>query len=135
MAPKEQIKLDFKDDSKHLVLFVRRDGMADDSGPLGGGAVVESGVHDIVSGGGGDPRGYLEITAPSGDVACIGWTVSAVFVPGEGGKPRLLDNGVWELVGDTSNFAGMKGVGILHIKPTTPTDRRFILDGDLVTAP
>ncbi len=134
MTPKEQIKLDFKDDSKHFVLFVRREGTAEGSGPLAGGSVVEYGMHDLVRGVGGDPRGYLEITAPSGDVAYVKWTVRAVFVPGEDGKPRLLDNGVWEIVGGTGAFAGMKGAGTLHIKPVTKTDRRFILEGDLVPA-
>jgi hypothetical protein len=134
MSPKEQIKLDFKDDSKHFVLFVRREGQAEGSGPLAGGAVVEYGMHDLVPGVGGDPRGYLEFTVPSGDVAYIKWTVRAVFVPGEGGKPRLLDNGIWEIVGGTGAFAGMKGAGILHIKPETKTDRRFILEYDLVPA-
>ena len=134
MSPKEQIKLDFKDDSKHFVLFVRREGMAEGSGPLAGGSVVEYGMHDLIPGVGGDPRGYLEITAPSGDVAYIKWKVRAVFVPGEGSKPRLLDNGIWEIVGGTGAFAGMKGAGTLHIKPASPTDRRFILEGDLVPA-
>jgi hypothetical protein len=134
MSPKEQIKLDFKDGSKHFVLLVRREGKAEGSGPLAGGSVVEYGMHDIIRGVGGHPRGYLEITTPSGDIAYIKWTVRAVFVPGEGGKPRLLDNGVWEIVGGTGAFAGMKGAGTMHIKPVTKTDRRFILEGDLVPA-
>jgi hypothetical protein len=29
----------------------------------------------------------------------------------------------------------MSGAGILHIKPVSQTDRRFILEGDLVAAP
>jgi hypothetical protein len=132
MSPKQQMKLDFADGSKHFVLLVRREGQATGSGPLSGGSVVEYGMHDIVRGVGGDPRGYLEIKVPSGDIAYIKWTVRAVFVPGPKGKPRLLDNGFWELAGGTGVFAAMKGAGTMHIRPVTKTDRRFILQGELV---
>lgn len=135
MSPKEQMKLKFKDGSKHFVLLVKREGVAEGNGPLAGGSVTEYGMHDIIPGVGGDPRGYLEIIAPSGDIAYIKWQVRAVFVPGEGGKPRLLDNGVWELAGGTGKFATMKGAGSLNIKPASKTDRRFILQGELVASP
>lgn len=44
----------------------------------------------------------------------------------------LRDNGVWEVVGGTGKFKGLKGAGMLHIKPVSPTDRNFILEGELV---
>jgi len=132
MSPKQQMKLDFADGSKHFVLLVRREGQSAGGGPLAGGSVTEYGMHDIVRGVGGDPRGDLEIKKPSGDIAYIKWTVRAIFVPGPGGKPRLFDNGVWELAGGTGVFAAMKGAGTMHIKPVTKTDRRFILEGELV---
>ena len=34
----------------------------------------------------------------------------------------------------TGSFKGLKGAGTLHIKSANPTDRIFILDGDLVPA-
>jgi hypothetical protein len=46
----------------------------------------------------------------------------------------LLDNGVWEVIGGTGNFKGLKGAGILHIKPVSATDRNFILEGEIVPA-
>ncbi len=51
-----------------------------------------------------------------------------------GGKPKMLGNGHWELVGGTGTFAGMKGVGTLQIKRASKTSRRFILEGELVPA-
>ncbi|MGX1097390.1 hypothetical protein [Amorphus sp. MBR-141] len=133
MAPKEKIQLDFNDGSKHFLLMVRREGEAKGTGLLNGTKVVEYGMHDIVPGVGGDPRGYLVMTAPNGDIAYVKWQVRAVFVPGPDGKPQLLDNGFWELTSGTGAFSGATGAGILHIKAVSPTDRKFILDGDIFT--
>jgi hypothetical protein len=132
MSPKEQIQLDFADGSKHFVLMVKREGKATGEGSLAGAAVTEYGRHDITPGIGGDPSGYLVFTAPDGDIAYIKWLVRAVFVPGPDNKPMLLDNGVWEVVGGTGKLKGLKGAGTLHIKAVSPTDRKFILDGELV---
>lgn len=132
MVPKEQMRLDFADGSKHFLLMVRREGKATGTGPLAGASVTEFGYHDIIPGDSGDPRGYLVFTLPSGDLAYLKWTVRAVFVPGEDGKPKLLDNGVWEIAGATGQLKGLKGAGILHIRAVSPADREFELTGELV---
>ena len=80
---------------------------------------------------GGEPRGYLEFTKAGGDKAYIKWTIQAVFVPGPDGKPKLLDNGVWQVVSGTGKLAKLKGAGTFHLVPTGPTDRRFVLEGEL----
>ena len=134
MTPKDQIKLDFADGSRHFMLMVKREGRAAGTGPLAGAAVTEFGVHDIVPGVGGDPRGYLVFADTAGDIAYVKWQVRAIFVPGPDGKPALLDNGFWEISGGTGRFTGMKGGGTLNIKPAGPTDRRFILDGEVHAA-
>lgn len=131
MVPKEQIRLDFADGSRHFVVAVRREGRSEGNGPLAGAAVTEHGWHDIVPGVGGDPRGYLVFTASKDDVAYIKWQVRAVFVPGPDGKPKLLDNGFWEVAGGTGKFKGLKGAGTLHIKAVSPTDREFSLTGEV----
>ncbi len=132
MAPKEQIRLDFADSSKHFLLMVRREGKAAGTGPLAGASVTEYGYHDIIPGDSGEPRGYLVFTAQNGDLTYVKWTVRAVFVPGEDGKPKLLDNGVWEIVGATGSLKGLKGAGILHIRAVSPADREYELTGELV---
>lgn len=132
MVPKEQIKLDFKDGSGHFVLMVRREGTASGSGLLNGASVVEFGRHDIIPGVAGDPSGYLVVTKGEGNIAYIKWTVRAVFLPGPDGKPEINDNGFWEVVSGTGAFKGLKGAGTLHIKAANPTDRIFILEGNLV---
>lgn len=132
MVPKEQLRLDFADGSKHFLLMVRREGKAVGTGPLAGASVTEFGYHDIIPGDSGDPRGYLVLTQPNGDLAYVKWTVRAVFVPGEDGKPKLLDNGVWEIAGATGQLRGLKGAGILHIRAVSPADREFELTGELV---
>ncbi len=134
LSPQEQIRLNFEDGSKHFVLMVRRTGKAEGQGPLAGASVTEYGMHDLVRGKDGDPRGYLVFAHQDGSKAYIKFRVRAVFVPGPSGKPRLLDNGYWEVVGTTGRFDGMKGAGTMHIKPASKTDRRFILNGDLVAA-
>ena len=135
LTPKEQIRLDFADGSRHFVVMVKREGKATGSGPLAGTAASEYGRHDIVPGVSGDASGYLVFAAPDGDIAYVKWLVRAVFVPGPDGKPMVLDNGVWEVVGGgTGKFKGLQGAGTLHIKPVSPTDRNFILEGELVPA-
>lgn len=133
MSPKEQMRFEFEDGSKHFVLFVRREGKAEGQGALAGAAVTEYGMHDLIPGKGGDPRGYLVFADSSGDKAYVKWQVLAVFIPTPDGKQALLDNGFWELAGGTGKYKEMKGAGTLHIKAVSQTDRRFILDG--TTAP
>lgn len=133
VAPKEQIRLDFADGSRHFVAMVRREGKATGSEPFAGSDVAEYGFHDVIPGEGGDPRGYLTFTN-AGGIAYVKWTIRAVFVPGADGKPMLLDQGVWELVGGTGRFKGAKGAGTINLKSVSPTDRKFILTGDVVTA-
>lgn len=135
VTPREQIRLDFGDGSKHFVAMVKREGKATGQGPLAGAAVTEYGRHDIVPGVGGEPSGYLVFAAAEGDVVYVKWQVRAVYVPGPDGKPALLDNGIWEVVGASGKFKGLQGAGTLHIKPASATDRNFILEGDLVPAP
>ncbi len=101
------MKLDFKGGTGHFFLMVRREGNAEGSGPLAGAAVTEFGAHDITPGVGGEPRGYLVFTIPAGDEAYVKWSVQGTFVAGEGGKPKLLDNGVWQLNGGTGHFKGL----------------------------
>lgn len=132
VTTKEQIRLDFADGSDHFVLMVKREGKATGRGPLMGTAVTEYGRHDIVPGVGGDPSGYLVFAAGDGDVAYVKWSMRAVFVPGADGKPVRLDNGFWEVVGATGKFNGMQGAGTLQLKAVSPTDRNFILEGELV---
>ena len=131
VSQKEAIKLDFADGSKHFFLLVRREGKSEGQGPLADANVTEYGAHDIAPGVGGEPRGYLEFTKADGDKAYIKWTIQAVFVPGPDGKPKLLDNGVWQVVSGTGKLAKLKGAGTFHLVPTGPTDRRFVLEGEL----
>jgi len=132
VAQKEAIRLEFADGSKHFFLLVRREGKADGDGPLSGAVVQEYGAHDIVPGVGGEPRGYLEFTRPDGDKAYLKWTIQAVFVPGPDGKPKLLDNGVWQVVAGTGKLEKLRGAGTFHLLATGPTERRFVLEGELV---
>lgn len=132
LVPKEQIRLDFKDGSGHFVLMVRREGMASGSGLFEGAQIVEYGRHDIVPGVAGDPSGYLVVTKGEGNLAYLKWTVRAVFLPGKDGKPELNDNGFWEVISGTGRFKGLQGAGVLHIRSANPTDRIFILEGQLV---
>ena len=135
LAPQEQTRMEFRDGSGHFVLMVRREGTAEGSGPLAGTRVTEHGWHDITPGVGGDPRGYLTFDAGDG-LAYVKWTVRAVFVPNPEGGMRLLDNGVWEVVGATGSLDGLQGAGTLHITPApapaAEADRLFRLDGDLI---
>ena len=131
MSPKEQMRLDFADGSQHFLLMVRREGKTEGTGALAGASVTEYGWHDIVLGNAGDPRGYLVFSASKEDIAYVKWQVRAVFIPGADGKPKLLDNGFWEIAGGTGKFKGVRGAGTLHIKAVSPTDREYSLTGEI----
>jgi len=132
VAQKEAIRLDFADASKRFFLLVRREGKSEGQGPLASATVQEYGVHDVVPGVGGEPRGYMEFVKPDGDKAYIKWTIQAVFVPGPDGKPKLLGNGVWQVVGATGKLEKLKGAGSFRLLFPGPNDRRFVMEGELV---
>jgi hypothetical protein len=131
VSTKEQTRLDFADGSGRFVAMVRREGKATGQGLLSGTAVNEYGRHEVIPGTSGDGNGYLVFALPQGDVAHVKWQVRAVFVPGPDGKAKVLDNGVWEVVGGTGKLKGLKGAGTLNLKVLSPTDRNFILQGEL----
>lgn len=130
-SPKEQIRLDFADASKHFVLMVRREGTAKGQRAVGRNGGRGYGRHDIIPGVGGEPSGHLVFTATASDIAYVKWLVHAVFVPSADGKTMLLDNGIWEVAGGTRKFNRLQGAGTMRIKSVSPTDRNFILEGDL----
>jgi hypothetical protein len=132
VAQKEAIRLDFADQSKRFFLMVRREGKTEGQGPLAGTTVQEYGVHDVVPGVGGEPRGYLEFVMPDGSKAYLRWTIQAVFVPGPDGKPTLLDNGLWQVVSGTGKLDKLKGAGTFRLRFPGPTDRRFVMEGELI---
>jgi hypothetical protein len=129
---KEAIRLDFADQSKKFLLLVRREGKSEGQGPLAGATVQEFGAHDITPGVGGEANGYLEFVKSDGDKAYIKWAIQAVFVPGPDGKPKLLPNGVWQVVGATGKLEKLKGAGAFHLVASGPTERRFVMEGELV---
>jgi len=131
MSPKEQIYVDLPTPQKHFVLFVKREGKATGTGIFDGAEFTEYGMHDIRPGLDGSARGYIVAKLLNRDQAVIQWEVQATFIPGPDGKPRLLDNGVWRLIGGTGSLDGVKGAGILHIKAVSPTDREFELTGEV----
>jgi hypothetical protein len=135
LAPKQQVRLDFKHDDRHFLMFTEREGSATGSGVFSSAKVSEFGMHDVVRGEGGRATGYLEAIATNGDVAYFRWELRALFVAGSDGKSRVIDNGYWELAGGTGQFENMRGVGTLLLEFVSKTDRRFLLEGDLSPAP
>lgn len=132
VTQKEAIQLNFEDASKRFFLMVRREGTSEGQGPLAGAAVQEFGVHEVVPGVGGEPRGYLEFVTTDGSKAYLKWVIHAAFVPGPDGKPKLLANGVWEVAGGTGALDTLSGAGRFSLEFPGPTDRRFVLEGELV---
>ena len=135
LSPKDQINLDFKDDSRHFVILMQREGSADGSGVFEGAKVVEYGMHDVTRGDGGKASGYFEATTTGGDIAYFRWRLRALFVAGPDGKAKIINNGYWELTGGTGQFATMRGVGTMLLEFVSKTDRRFVLEGDISSAP
>lgn len=134
MDPQEEMRFEMGDGTPHFVLAVRREGVSEGEGVLAGAKVTEFGWHDIQPPLGGDPRGYLRIEAENGDVAIIKFTVRAVFMKGAD-KPALHDDGFWELVSGTGQFADKRGVGALKIEPAGDPKRLFSLTGEIGEKP
>ena len=134
VSPKEQMRLDFADGSKRYLVMVKREGKATGNGPLVGATVVDWGMHDVMPGIGAEAHGYLVFTMPEGDIAYIKSQFRAVSVPGSDGKPKNLLNGFWEVVSGTGKLKGLQGAGTLRINVVSPTDRQWILEGELVQA-
>ena len=74
----------------------------------------------------------MEFVTTAGDKAYIKWVIQAVFVPGPDGKPKLLDNGVWQVVGGTGKLDKLKGAGTFRLQFTGPNARRFVMEGELI---
>jgi hypothetical protein len=134
VTPKAESKLEFADGSKRYLLATQREGKAVGSGPLAGATMLEWGVHDVNPGNGANANGYLVFTTPEGDIAYLKYQFRAVFVPAADGKSRLLANGFWETTGGTGKLKSLRGAGTIQISAPSPKDRKWILDGDLVSA-
>lgn len=135
LSPKDHISLDFKDDDRHFVTLIQREGSADGSGVFEGAKVVEYGLHDVTRGHSGKASGYFEATTTGGDVAYFRWRLRAWFVAGPDGKAKVINSGSWELTGGTGQFATMRGVGTMRLEFVSKTDRRFVLEGDISPPP
>jgi hypothetical protein len=135
VSPKDQINLDFKDDNRHFVILMQREGSADGGGVFKGATVLEYGLHDITRGESGKASGYFEATTTGGDIAYFRWRLRAVFVAGPDGKTKVINNGYWELSGGTGQFATLRGVGNMRLEFVSKTERRFVLEGNIAPAP
>lgn len=135
LSTTDQISLGFKNDSRHFVTLIQREGSAAGGGVFEGARVVEYGMHDVTSGEGGKASGYLEATTTGGDIAYFEWRLRAFFVAGPDGNARVVNAGHWELFGGTGQFATMRGVGTMLLEFVSKTDRRYVLEGDISPAP
>lgn len=132
LSQKEQLRLEFADGSKRYLAMVRREGKATGQGPIVGAITTEWGMHDVTPRVGFNSHGYLVFAMPDGDIAYLKTQLRATTVPGPDGKPRNLLNGLWEVVGASGKLKGIQGAGTLSINAVGPTDRQWILDGEMV---
>jgi hypothetical protein len=135
LSTQEDISLAFKDDSRHFVVLLRREGSASGDGVFKDAKVVEFGMHDVTRGEDAKASGYIEATTTAGDIAYFRWRLRAFFVSGPDGQVKPINSGYWELSGGTGPFATLRGVGTLLIEFLNKTERRYLLEGDLSPAP
>jgi len=132
LSHKEGLRLNFADESKRYLAMVRREGKATGQGPLVGATATEWGVHDVTPGVGIDAHGYLVFTLPNGDIAYLKEQSRATTVSGSDGKPKTFLYGTWEVVGASGTLKGLQGAGTLRINAVSPTERQWILEGEMV---
>ena len=77
LSTKADISLAFKDDSRHFVTLLRREGSATGDGVFKDAQVVEYGMHDVTRGDSAKASGYIEATTSGGDVAYFRWQLRA----------------------------------------------------------
>ena len=123
-------RIEFADGSKRYVALIQREGQARSPGLLGGAKVVEFGMHDITPGVSSDTIFYHAFTMTNGDHAYIKSTFRGVTVQGPDGKPKNILNGLWEVVSSSGGLKGLKGTGVVHIKPVSKDEREFSFEGD-----
>ncbi len=133
LETQESFKFEFADGTKHFVLAVKREGIAEGTGPFAGATITEIGWHDVDPPNGGAPVGYLQVETPNGDVAVLSFRATAIFTKPEG-KLMLHNHGVWELVSGTGQFERMRGVGSLNILPLGGPNK-FTIKGEVGDAP
>ena len=131
----ESISLGFKDNERHFVTLLKREGKGAGSGVFEGAKVAEYGLHDVVNGDTAQATGYLEVVTGSGDAAYLRWELRAHFVSGSDGGTKLINGGTWELAGGTGTFAGRRGVGSMRIEFPSKTERLYIFEGDISRNP
>lgn len=132
ISPKAESKLVFADGSKRYLIATQREGIVTGDGPLSGATMLEWGVHDVTPGSGAHGNGYLVFTTAEGDIAYLKYQFRALQLPVAEGKRRILINGHWEVVGGTGKFQGLRGAGTVQVKPLSPKERRWILEGELL---
>ena len=132
ISPRAESKLVFADGSKRYLIATQREGAVTGEGPLAGATMLEWGVHDVTPGSGAHGNGYLVFTTAEGDIAYLKYQFRALQLPVAEGKRRILINGHWEVVGGTGKFQGLRGAGTVQIKPLSPKERQWILEGELL---
>ncbi len=132
ISPKAESKLVFADGSKRYLVATQREGTVTGDGLLAGATMLEWGVHDVTPGSGAHGNGYLVFTYADGDIAYLKYQFRALQIPVAEGKRRILINGHWELAGGTGKFQNLRGAGTVQIKPLSPKERRWILQGELL---
>lgn len=132
ISPKAESKLVFADGSNRYLIATQREGVVTGDGLLADTTMLEWGVHDVTPGSGAQGNGYLVFTSGEGDIAYLRYQFRALQVPVAEGKRRILINGHWEMVGGTGKFKGLRGAGTVQVKPLSPKERRWILEGELL---
>jgi hypothetical protein len=133
VVTKTESRLDFADGTKRYMLATQREGKTVGEGLLAGTSMLEWGVHDVDPATGAHANGYLLFTGADTDIAYLRYLFRAVPVTGPDGKQRFVVNGVWETVGGTGKFKGLRGAGTVRIQAPSPKERLWLLDGELAT--
>ena len=64
LSPKDNLRLDFKNNEQHFLDLTQREGVAAGDGVFADARVVDYGMNDVTVGDGGRASGYLEATTP-----------------------------------------------------------------------
>jgi hypothetical protein len=135
--PNEYTKLNFADGSNRYVALVRRSGKVVGNGPFAGATVQDWGLHEVstkpeITGQG---TGYLVISHGDADVVYLKTQTRSMAFPKKGDRQDSIFIGTWEVTGASGKFRGLEGAGTLRVNPLSPSERQWLLTGEVNQLP
>lgn len=121
----EELRFDvpLPDSPGHWLRAARFVGVVNGASLLAGAHAVEMGLHDVFPGrdGNGSPI-YHVLTLADGSQLTLRGDRRLLWFSTDDGPPVNVYLGTWQVLGATGSLAGMRGGGIIRVRPISPQE-------------